>query len=67
MTLDQTTARVKISYIIEEEFRYRKGAKQGDGLSTTLFIIALHMTTQGIDKRGTIINKTSQICAYAET
>jgi sorting nexin-29 len=66
MTVDQTTAKVKLEQQIGDEFHYSKGFKQGDGLSTTLCILTLHMTIQKVDKRGTIIYKSSQICAYAD-
>jgi sorting nexin-29 len=67
MTMEGTKAVVKINNRKTKTFRYNTGVKQGDGLSTTLFIIALHNVIREIDQRGTIFNKLSQVCAYLET
>ena len=66
MTMESTKALVKINNRKTKTFELNTGVKQGNGLSTTLFIIALHRVIRKIDQRGKIFNKLSQICAYAD-
>jgi len=40
---------VKIDNQISAPFKFNKGVKQGDGLSTTLIILALYNVAQEID------------------
>lgn len=61
MIMRCTKAKVRHENMVSESFAFNKGIKQGDGLLTTLFIIALHYVIKEIDQRGTIINKISQI------
>ena len=49
MNMFQTKARMKTHNQLSAPFKFNKGVKQGDGLSTTLFILALHNETEEID------------------
>ena len=49
MTLKDIKAAVKINNWRTRTFEINTGVKQGDGLSTTLFIIALHKVIREID------------------
>ena len=66
MTMKNTTSRVKVTNTLSNSFTFNSGVRQGDGLSTTLFILALHHWVQKIDQRGTIFTKLSQICGHAD-
>jgi len=61
----QTNARAKTDNQISAPIEFNKGIKQGDALSTALFMLALHNAAQETDQRGTIYTKSSQVCVYA--
>jgi hypothetical protein len=48
---------VKVTNTLGKSFTINAGVKQGDGLSTALFILALHYGVQKIDQRDTIFTK----------
>jgi sorting nexin-29 len=66
MTLHKKYAKVKRGNETREKFRYYSGVKQGDGLSTILFKVALQTAVKKVDNRGNIFTKLSQIGAYAD-
>jgi hypothetical protein len=66
MTMENTKARVKIGNKLSNAFTFNTGVKQGDGLSTILFNLALHQAVNKINQKRTIYFKSSQICAYAD-
>jgi hypothetical protein len=56
MSISATKAKVKVGNNLGKEFEFNKGVKQGDGFSTTLFILVLHKAAMKIDQQGTIYN-----------
>ena len=54
MTMNNSTASVKVTNKLSNSFTFNAGVRQGDGLSTTLFILALRHGVQKTDQRGTI-------------
>jgi len=59
MTMRDPKAKVKIGQQLTNSFQVTSGVKEGDGLSTTLFIIALHYVINKIDQRCNIFTKSS--------
>jgi len=65
LTLENTTAKVKINNAYTEEFRVESGVKQGDPLSPTLFSLAIDTMLKKLDLRGNISTRLRQLTAYA--
>ena len=57
MTIKNTTASVKVTNKLSNSFTFNAGVRHGDGLSTTLFILALQYGVQKTDQRDTIFTK----------
>jgi sorting nexin-29 len=66
MIMENTKARIKIGNKLSEVSTFNAVVKQGDGLSTVPFNLALHQAVDKVNQRGTIYFKSSQICAYAD-
>jgi exonuclease III len=67
-TLQGVRCQVKIGGELSQPFDSLTGLKQGDGLSTTLFNIALECVVRrsGIETSGSIFNKSVQVLGYAD-
>jgi len=66
MTMDNTRAKVKVGNKFSESLQFNAAVKQGYGLSTTQLHFALHSVINKADQKGTLILKSSPICAYAD-
>lgn len=66
MTLKDTKAKVLIQSTMTEDFEIKRGVKQGDELSTTIFNLILHHAIKDLHNGGHIMNRSYQILAYAD-
>jgi hypothetical protein len=66
LTLENTTAKVKVNNAYTEEFRVESGIKQGDPLSPTLFSLVIDTVLKKLDLSGNISTRLRQITAYAD-
>lgn len=66
MTMSGSKSKVKLGNKMSEAFEFTKGVKQGDGLSATLFLIALHQAVKHLVHPEPIFHESSQLCAYAD-
>ncbi|XP_072395271.1 uncharacterized protein [Diabrotica undecimpunctata] len=67
-TLSKVECKVKVRNRVSRSFQTHTGLRQGDSLSCLLFNIALERAIEksGIITRGTIINRSVEILAYAD-
>ena len=61
LTLENTTAKVKVNNEYTSEFRVESGVKQGDPLSPTLFSLVIDTVLKKPDLRGNISTQLRQI------
>lgn len=68
MTTEQSKCKVKINGELSESFNIKTGVRQGDGLSPTLFNIALEEALQKVNKAngGINIGKKINVLAFAD-
>ena len=57
---------MKVRNKLSDNFSFNAGVRQGDGLSAVLFNLALHTVVDAVNQGGTIFEKSSQICAFAD-
>jgi len=66
MTLEGAQTKVIVDEKISNHFVIGRGVRQGDGLSATLFNLALHKVLKNLEQSNTILNRLTQICRYAD-
>ncbi|GBN89732.1 hypothetical protein AVEN_36498-1 [Araneus ventricosus] len=67
-SLSNVRCRVKIQNHLSESFTAERGLRQGDSLASLLFNLALEkcIRVSGLDRRGTLWNRSLQLLAYAD-
>jgi len=65
MTLEGAQGKVRVDGKISAPSVLSKRVRQGDGLSATLFNLALHKALKNLEQSNTILNRLTQICGYA--
>ena len=68
LTMTNVTSQVKKAGLLSRPINIFNGLRQGDGLACLLFNLALEKAIRysGTATRGTIVNRSSQILAYAD-
>jgi hypothetical protein len=66
MTLERAQAIVIVDGKISAPFSISIGARQGDGLSATLFNLVLHKPLKNLEQSNMILDRLTQICGYAD-
>jgi hypothetical protein len=66
LTLENTTAKVKVNNTCTTNFRVDIGVKQGDPLLPTLLNLVLDTVLTQLDLRGNISTRLIQLMAYAD-
>jgi hypothetical protein len=62
MTLEGAQAKVIVDGKISNSFLIDIGVRQGDGLSATLFNLALHKAIKNLEQTNMILNRLTKIC-----
>jgi len=66
VTLEGAQAKVIVDGKMSNQFVINRGVRQEDCLSTTLFNLALHKALKNLEYSNTILNRSTQICGYAD-
>ena len=66
LTLENTTAKVKVNNTTSTNFKINRGVKQGDPLSPTLFNMVIDSALTQLDTKGNISTRLKQLLAYAD-
>jgi len=66
MALEGAQAKVIVDGKISAPFVIGKQVRQGDGLSATLFNLALHKALKNLEQSNTILNRLTQISGYVD-